>query len=169
MTLSFKIQYVKEVLSEPCAQQYLSHEIINSLQDILTLFLESCSMKEEKLNIPVNIMYQYKNLLTEHIPDIGNISDDCSTYVREFYYVFERHRQHYILITLGKSLKQVRENKKLTLFQVAERLWVPYHYIQQLEDGIENHLNYFQILEMINLYNLESVTILDILEGRNIS
>ncbi|WP_410495703.1 helix-turn-helix domain-containing protein [Cellulosilyticum sp. ST5] len=167
MTLSFKIQYVKEVLSEPCAQKYLSREIINSLQDILTLFLESCSMKEEKLNIPVNIMYQYKNLLTEHIPDIGNISDDCSTYVREFYYVFEKHRQHYILITLGKSLKQVRENKKLTLFQIAERLWVPYHYIQELEEGIENHLNLFQILELANLLEIDSLKIWETLTAKH--
>ena len=166
MKLEFKIQYVKEVLSETYAQDYLSVTKIDTLQEILAFFLKFGNIEEGYLNIPVDIMYQYKNILTEHSTDIENISNDCNTYLKEFYYIFEKYRQRYILLKLGQSLKQLRENKRLTLFQVAERLWIPYDYIKELEEGIENHLNYYQILELANLLEVDSLKIRGILSAK---
>lgn len=168
MKLSFKIQYVIEVLSESLAQEYLSVTTINALQDILNFFLECCDIEEQDLYIPGDIMYKYKNIIIENGADIWNVSSDCSSYINEFYYIFENHRQRYILIKLGKYLKQVREDKKLTLSQVASMLCVSYEYIGNLENGIDIQLDYFQILELANLLEIDSNKIWDILNGRNI-
>ena len=154
MRLSFKIKYVIEVLSEKRAQDYLPIATIGALKDILRVFLEFCDTEEEELYIPGDIMYRYKNLVVLNASNIFNVSYDCSSYINQFYCIFETHRQSCILNKLGEYIKQARVNKNLTIPHLASLLCIPSYYIEDIENGTKIELDYFQIVELANILEI---------------